>query len=263
MEICLKRNRILWNGVIFVLFTPVFVWAETALVREWPIFPTDWGIELFENPLATLKPLYFLISRSWRLQVFFGVACLGLIGTLMTVFFVYRAKKIAVQFFGLIALVTLSYSTWLMWRTNQKYLLIGILLYAFLSYEVNTFLKVELMRSYFRSKVPWWEGKPKNKYGVVATLTGPRDQRIQGFLTNLSYYGGYFFFENEQRELYPKTRVQLTFRDRIVHCSGEIMSLFRRGEGIGIAFNSANLDEEKDLKDFFSYLDREGYLLGE
>jgi hypothetical protein len=260
--VCIKRVHALWNAIVYSAFTPFFIWGEAAIAQKWSLFSTSWFRILYEQPMTILERLQLWMGDDWKLRLLLFFVLANILFSLVTIFFIFKAKRVSRFFFGALIAQAILFSIWLLWYTNQKYLLFGILLYSAIGYMIWDALRQEVLSPYYLSRVPWWEGFPRKRIPMKAEFEVEGDS-IEAFPTHLTNKGGFFFFEKNpsiSKLQRSPIQIRLKYKKKWVNCHGRVYSVDPARNGAGIAFHPLNKDSEKKLDDFFTDLYRYGWV---
>ncbi len=132
-------------------------------------------------------------------------------------------------------------------------------------------IRHEVERSFFDSRLSWYQGLPLSVPGLMCGvgLDGDHNQKFK--VCRLDEEGAFIFFPalnfRPKMERYflklkktKKIDLVITYKNLNITCSGRLERILRGGSGAGIRFLDMSLDSQKKLMDFMEQLRGVGYV---
>ena len=209
------RNTLVWNLILFVMFSILLVHIATAVSLEQSSFSQD----LARKTLANNKWAILLLAIT-------GVT-------------IYKLKKISSLLYPLAVIFVTSICISLLLVNFNKILLFLTFIYIFVAYFYYQFLQVELAEAY--NNPNYYKNRLFDPmlYQIKCTLkfvsSNSNEELISGYLTNWNE-NGCFIILDEKIKRAGKVEVSLVMDGKEFLNTGVVVSRIHKNDGIGIKF---------------------------
>lgn len=230
------RNTLVWNLILFVMFSIVLIHIATAISLDQSAFSEV----LARQTLAKNKWVILLLSIT-------GVA-------------IYKLKKISAFLYPLAVISSIAICISLLLINFNKILLFLSFVYTCVAYFYYQFLKVELGEAY--NNPNYYKNRLFNPmlYQIQCTLTftGPRrkNESVTGHLTNWNE-NGCFVILDDKIKCGGQVDVSLMLDGKKFENNGVIVSSIHKNEGLGIKFYDAE-KSRYNWDNFYKIIENKG-----
>lgn len=231
------KSAIIWNVILFILLSFVFVYLSNAVYFSESIFKKSF-LTSFVNSNKFLIGYYAL-----------------------TVLLTYRLSKKSRLFFVLSSLLTVSFISYQLFNDFSKLILLILFLFIIVSYYIYYFLSSELSESYYN---PLYSAEDLfdpmlKKFKCNISWD---ESNLSAYFTNWSSSGFFIFVEGQSKGKVPKlVDVEIKYEGIVFKCRAKVVSKARNNKGFGLKVLETNNEENSDTSwfGFYEIIDKMGY----
>lgn len=224
----LYRNTLVWNLVLFIIFSFALVHVATAITSDQSAF----NHALVQDTV---------INHVW------GVILLALTGLM-----IFRLNKFSVFLFPSAIIFVIGICSSMLIMNFNKILLILMFIYIIVAYFYYQFLKVELGESYNNPNYSKNRLFDPMLYKVTCKITSLRPSNnefiVTGHLTNWNE-NGCFVMLDQNLKLRGKVELTLELDGKEFSNVGLVVASINNNEGIGIKF----YDESNSIYNWYNF----------
>ncbi len=198
----------------------------------------------------------FLLIQPYNLHRFLIFVVTPILAGIM----IYICKKLSYIIYILLMTVPVLYSAYTWYGSQNHQMFISVLL----SYLVNIlvvgfFMRSQVRKIYFDSRVRWWEAKPRFHADFKAEVAS-QAKRFEAQLMNLSD-SGLFFQSEEELEHGDEVSIYFTAQDKDLELRGHVVYARKDAvHGFGVKFDDYG-NSKRDLNEILKRLEKSGAII--
>jgi hypothetical protein len=228
----LHRSTVIWNLVLFIMFSFVMLHVTKAVTSETSAFDQ----ELLRTNIMQYKYLAGLF--------------------LLTILSIFKLKKVSKLMFVLTSVIMIALTIDAIIFSFSKMILIILFFYTVIAYYNFQFLKTELKESYYNPKFSkQWLFNPMLYKFECVLVKG--DKSYKGYLTNWNENGCYVHLD-EPKSLKGKFEVKIELDGKEFINKGFVVSSKKGNDGIGLKFYDNN-DTIYNWNNFYKITENMGF----
>lgn len=231
-----KREKLIWNTIIFSIFSLVFLYTAECLIRDVSALRLDNFIVFLKNYKFTSILLIVVLYQ------------------------VYFIKSLSKYIIALFLLIILGKSTSFLFVKFDKVLLMLVFTYSILAYYFFSFWKEEIQEPYYCPMFDQFDLSERINYKIYCSVTNNKNHQQKGHLTNWNSKGCYIQLDPHGHPLDVKKNkkifngpltITLAFHDRTFSQDARLISTYNNGAAIGVKF----IDNKKPIINTFGWYD--------
>lgn len=231
------KSATIWNVILFVLLSFVFVYLSNAVYLSESIFNKS-----------------FLLSFAGSNKYLIAIYTLTIILT-------YRLSKKSKFFFILSALLSTVLVSYQLFNDFSKLITLILFLYIIVAYYIYLFLKLELQESFYNPMFhheDLFEPMLK-RFPCELSIN---EKIYKGYLTNWSETGFFVFLDDQIEKKVPKNiDVDILYEGVVFKCATHFVSKSTDGKAIGLKISKMPKNNEFDASwfGFYDIISKMGY----
>ncbi len=214
------------------------------------------GIEVM---LVTRAPWWELPLRT--LQIWMGAFFLI---TLPVSIWIAQGKRWAFYFYKIFSVLWLIATVVLALKHESLVLAVFFLVLALSLYTIQSWIKVELLRSCLNPRMEWYQGRPKILPGVYCQAQWKGGKKLDGSVSRMDEGGTFLYFREKltgkKAKNIREVHLSFVFGEHAVSCNGRVVRVLDSEQGIGVQFFGLTHDQKKSVGDFCETLRGMGYV---
>jgi hypothetical protein len=232
----IHKSKIIWNLVLFLLFSLFYYHVQLALIDRFSSF----NLELFKS---------ILISKSY-LVVFVGLSLISII----------RVRQYSKVLYLITGYLVIFESFKILLINFDKFLLVLNSFYIILFYYFYQVLKIELSESFYNSNHNDSDMFPPCLVNIECFVEMNDGRSYQGNIINWSEQGMFIKLEEAVPSLDKKIKIIIHFQNEVFYTSTKLISRSGDYRGFGLkVIKSKKSVKEFNWTDLYGILDEMGY----